>query len=184
MERCGHLAAPCIIASLRGDASEEERLAFRRFYGQSRNQLEDSIASRPESLPRRQTGLPDLAGRMGSVDRRNDNVPGARVPPASRLCREAGNGEIVIDNKTEKQPGPPPQLSGRDPTPVSTVFPKSSPHGGGCLSRSRQLPTRQSPHSLRIRQLLYEGIKKRFRFLGSGGLGLCLLFDDHPQLFG
>lgn len=68
MELCGHLAThPYIIASLRGDASEEQRLAFWRFYGQSLNQLGDSIESRPDSPPRRQTGLPDLVNKMGSV---------------------------------------------------------------------------------------------------------------------
>lgn len=68
MELCGHLAThPYIIASLRGDASEEQRLAFWRFYGQSLNQLGDSIESHPDSPPRRQAGLPDLVNKMGSV---------------------------------------------------------------------------------------------------------------------
>jgi class 3 adenylate cyclase len=68
MELCGHLAAhPYIVASLRGDASEEQRLAFWRFYGQSLTQLDSTIENRPDSSPRRPAGLADLIGKSGSI---------------------------------------------------------------------------------------------------------------------
>jgi class 3 adenylate cyclase len=68
MELCGHLAAhPYIVASLRGEASEEQRLAFWRFYGQSLTQLDAAIETRPDSPPRRPWGFADLIGKMGSV---------------------------------------------------------------------------------------------------------------------
>ncbi len=41
-----------------------------------------------------------VAGCMGSVDRLNYTVLGARVNLASRLCGEAGNMEAVIDDNT------------------------------------------------------------------------------------
>jgi class 3 adenylate cyclase len=41
-----------------------------------------------------------VAGCMGSVDRLNYTVLGARVNLASRLCNEAGNMEVIIDDKT------------------------------------------------------------------------------------
>ena len=44
-----------------------------------------------------------VAGCMGSVDRLNYTVLGARVNLASRLCSEAGNMEVIIDDETQKQ---------------------------------------------------------------------------------
>jgi len=68
MELCGHLAAhPYIVDSLRGEASEEQRLAFWRFYGQSLTQLDSAIEMRPDSPQRRPSGFADLIGKMGSV---------------------------------------------------------------------------------------------------------------------
>ena len=68
MELCGHLAAhPYLVASLRGDASEEQRLSFWRLYGQYLPQRENTIANRPDSLPRRPAGLADLIAKSGSI---------------------------------------------------------------------------------------------------------------------
>ena len=68
MELCGRLAAhPYIAASLRDEATEEQRHDFWRFYGQSLTQLDEGIESRPDAPPRRPTDFADLVGRMGSV---------------------------------------------------------------------------------------------------------------------
>lgn len=47
-----------------------------------------------------------VAGCMGSVDRLNYTVVGARVNLASRLCSEAGAMELVIDDQTLSGLGP------------------------------------------------------------------------------
>lgn len=52
-----------------------------------------------------------VAGCMGSVDRLNYTVVGARVNLASRLCSEAGAMEVVIDDQT---------LSGLEPDRVKS----------------------------------------------------------------
>jgi class 3 adenylate cyclase len=44
-----------------------------------------------------------VAGCMGSIDRLNYTVLGARVNLASRLCSEAGNMEVIIDDHTRDQ---------------------------------------------------------------------------------
>ncbi len=47
-----------------------------------------------------------VAGCMGSVDRLNYTVVGARVNLASRLCSAAGAGEVVVDDQTLSGAGP------------------------------------------------------------------------------
>lgn len=47
-----------------------------------------------------------VAGCMGSVDRLNYTVVGARVNLASRLCSAAGAGEVVVDDQTLLGAGP------------------------------------------------------------------------------
>lgn len=44
-----------------------------------------------------------VAGCMGSLDRLNYTVLGERVNLASRLCSQAGAGEVVIDQKTKER---------------------------------------------------------------------------------
>jgi hypothetical protein len=72
-------------------------------------------------------------------------APASLPPRASAVRRAMGRSSSATKPKSSSVL--PPQLSGRDPTRVSTVFPKSSPHGGGCLSRSRRLA--RISHTLR-----------------------------------
>jgi class 3 adenylate cyclase len=44
-----------------------------------------------------------IAGRMGASDRNNYTVLGERVNLASRLCSNAGRGEIIIDEETHNR---------------------------------------------------------------------------------
>jgi class 3 adenylate cyclase len=48
-----------------------------------------------------------VAGCMGSADRLNYTVLGARVNLASRLCSQAGKMEVVIDGATREKVGSP-----------------------------------------------------------------------------
>ena len=71
-----------------------------------------------------------LAGCMGSADRLNYTVLGERVNLGSRLCDEAGAGEVWVDDATAQELGnalktealPPVQLHGfSHPVPVYRV---------------------------------------------------------------
>ncbi|HVY71381.1 MAG TPA: adenylate/guanylate cyclase domain-containing protein [Verrucomicrobiae bacterium] len=81
-------AARCALRML------EER---RRLNTSSRYQIEVGIGVA--------TG-PAVAGNMGSDRRLNYTVLGERVNLASRLCGQAGRGEIVIDTTTRERLGP------------------------------------------------------------------------------
>ena len=73
-----------------------------------------------------------VAGCMGSMDRLNYTVLGARVNLAARLCRAAGPGEILLDEGTlnqfagdsfQTQPLPPTKIKGfREPVEVFALF--------------------------------------------------------------
>jgi len=100
MDLCRKLAAhPYIVASLKNNASEEQRLAFWRYYQQSLNQLGDTIEGRPDAPSQRQTSLPDLINKMGSVGvvTRGGNITGLFHPQAD--AKSASNEKRRLAGK-------------------------------------------------------------------------------------